>query len=140
MLEHFINYFNRQFNRCVPISGIDDDALAAMMGYDWPGNVRELSNAIEGAFTFSRKTIIGLADLPEPVAGGPSGSLPRPEFSPPLAAPVKDAIPIPTLADVERDLVKRALQSSEGNKVKAARLLKISRKKLYATIDKYGLS
>jgi len=138
LLDHFINYFNEQFNRRVPIGGIDDDALAAMMGYDWPGNVRELSNAIEGAFTFSRNTIIGLADLPAPVAGGPSGTLARPEFTPPLAAPVKDSIP--TLADVERDLVKRALQSSEGNKVKAARLLKISRKKLYATIDKYGLS
>ena len=138
LLEHFINYFNEQFNRRVPIGGIADDALAAILRYDWPGNVRELSNAIEGAFTFSRNPIIGLADLPAPIAGGPSGSLAPPGFIHPLATPVKSAIP--TLADVERDLVKRALESSDGNKVKAAKLLRISRKKLYATIDKYGLS
>ena len=45
-----------------------------------------------------------------------------------------------TFAEVERDLISRALESTGGNKVAAAKLLRISRKKLYAKISKYGLT
>jgi DNA-binding NtrC family response regulator len=48
-------------------------------------------------------------------------------------------VPIGTFAETERAIIQRALESTEGNKVQAARLLKISRKKLYAKIAKYGL-
>jgi DNA-binding NtrC family response regulator len=44
-----------------------------------------------------------------------------------------------TFADSERIIIQRALESTGGNKVQAARLLKISRKKLYAKIAKYVL-
>jgi two-component system response regulator AtoC len=132
LVEHFIDLFNEQLKRPSTISGIADDAVAAMQAYDWPGNVRELSNALEGAFTFSSNPFITLADLPAQISGQEkpldTGA------SAPAVAPA-----IPTFADVERDLVARALASAEGNKVKAAKLLRISRKKLYATIDKYGL-
>ena len=138
LVEHFINYFNEQRNRSAPIGSIADNALAAMMRYDWPGNVRELTNAIEGAFTFSHDTVIGLADLPAPIAGGEPGPLAASDSSNPTHSASKGAIP--AFADVECDLVKRAMESSHGNKVKAAKLLRISRKKLYATIDKYGLN
>ncbi len=132
LVEHFIDLFNEQLKRPTPISGIADDALAAMQAYEWPGNVRELSNALEGAFTFSPNPVITLADLPAPISG---------QEKPPAADGAANtmAAAIPTFADVERDLVARALASAEGNKVKAAKLLRISRKKLYATIDKYGL-
>ncbi len=132
LVEHFIDLFNEQLKRPTPISGIADDVLAAMQQYEWPGNVRELSNALEGAFTFSHNPIITLADLPATI----SAQGPRPGGVP-SAHEARGAIP--TFADVERELVARALASSEGNKVKAAKLLRISRKKLYATIDKYGL-
>ena len=46
---------------------------------------------------------------------------------------------IGTFAEAERELIARALKSTEGNKVQAAALLRISRKKLYAKIEKYGL-
>jgi len=48
-------------------------------------------------------------------------------------------LPIGTFADTERELIARALSATEGNKVQAAALLRISRKKLYAKIEKYGL-
>jgi DNA-binding NtrC family response regulator len=44
-----------------------------------------------------------------------------------------------TFADVERDLILRALKACDWNKVQAASMLKISRKKLYAKISKYQL-
>ncbi len=132
LVEHFINLFNEQFRRAAPMSGIEPAALAEMSRYEWPGNVRELSNAIEGAFTFARGPLITLADLPAAISGRVT-----PEAGYGGKEPGKSGVP--TFAEVERDLVARALASSEGNKARAAKLLRISRKKLYATIDKYGL-
>jgi DNA-binding NtrC family response regulator len=55
---------------------------------------------------------------------------------PPVAEPASD---VGTFAQVERDLIRRALENCDWNKVHAAAMLKISRKKLYAKISKYGL-
>ncbi len=117
---------------------IEEDAIAAMMEYSWPGNARELSNAIEGAFTFGRSPLIRLQDLPTNVAGG---WLER------RAAQITDEGPqeatsapaIGSFAEAESEIIARALKSTDGNKVAAAALLRISRKKLYAKIEKYGL-
>ncbi|MGH7934959.1 MAG: sigma 54-interacting transcriptional regulator [Candidatus Binataceae bacterium] len=130
LIEHFIALFDEKLRPRVAVHGIEDDALAAMRGYDWPGNVRELSNTIEGAFTFGRVPMIRLEDLPQVLSGRP------PEIYH-EAAPTSQ--PIGTFADAERDLIARALESTSGNKLAAARLLRISRKKLYAKIAKYGL-
>jgi len=103
----------------------------------WPGNVRELSNAIEGAFTFSHSAVISLDELPAAVAG----CRPEQRSQPPQVASPEGAsnLPIGSFAEAERELIARALRSTEGNKVQAAALLRISRKKLYAKIEKYGI-
>jgi transcriptional regulator with PAS, ATPase and Fis domain len=129
LVEHFMTLFNEKLKPRVPVTGIDPEALEAMQRYQWPGNVRELSNAIESAFTFSRSPVIRLQDLPPAMSGG-KGS---------VQAPAPTA-PVTSFADAERDLIVRALESTGGNKVAAAKLLRISRKKLYAKIAKYGLS
>jgi transcriptional regulator with PAS, ATPase and Fis domain len=129
LAEHFISLFNQKLMRAVPVAGIADDALEAMKHYSWPGNVRELANAIEGAFTFGRASVIRLDDLP------PQLNRDRPA-APPAAVP---SGMVGTFADAERDLIVRALESTQGNKARAAKLLKISRKKLYAKIAKYQL-
>jgi two-component system response regulator AtoC len=127
LVEHFIALFNERLRPAVPVLGVDGEALAALEGYAWPGNVRELSNTIEAAFTFGRSDTIRMGHL-------------SPEISHQvLAKPVLPAGPLPTFADAERELVHRALAVTGGNKVQAAKLLRISRKKLYAKIDKYGL-
>jgi len=48
------------------------------------------------------------------------------------------APPVSTFAETERELIARALEMTGGNKLRAAKLLGISRKKLYAKIAKYG--
>ncbi|MGO9450977.1 MAG: sigma-54 interaction domain-containing protein [Candidatus Binataceae bacterium] len=135
LVEHFIRLFNEKLQPKIAVQGIEEDALEAMKRYRWPGNVRELSNAIEGAFTFGRSSMIRLRDLPRAIVqstgAGPSQSR--------AAALPQPGVPIGSFAEAERDLIARALASTGGNKVAAASLLRISRKKLYAKIAKYNL-
>ena len=137
LVEHFIEFFNEKLQPRISVRGIKEDALDAMTKYSWPGNVRELSNAIEGAFTFGRSAMIRRQDLPASVTGHrpQKGSVGSDETSRETA---RD-LPIGTFAETERELIGRALKSTDGNKVAAAALLRISRKKLYAKIEKYGL-
>ena len=128
LVEHFINLFNQKIGRRTPVVGIEPLALAAMERYSWPGNVRELSNSIESAFTFGRSQLIQLEDLPPAIHH--RSSAPAPSHTETLG----------TFADIERDVIRRSLEATGGNKVQAAKLLRVSRKKLYAKIRKYGLS
>jgi transcriptional regulator with PAS, ATPase and Fis domain len=129
LVEHFIDLFNARHVRPTPVTGIEEEALEAMRRYEWPGNVRELANAIESAFTFGRSHLIRLTDLPPALTGGQTAR----QLS------TSCAVPIGTFAESERTIIQRALEFTEGNKVQAAKLLRISRKKLYAKIAKYGL-
>jgi transcriptional regulator with PAS, ATPase and Fis domain len=128
LVEHFINLFNQKISRRTPVVGIEPLALAAMERYSWPGNVRELSNSIESSFTFGRSQLIQLEDLPPAIHH--QSSAPAPSHTETLG----------TFADIERDVIRRSLEATGGNKVQAAKLLRVSRKKLYAKIRKYGLS
>jgi len=139
LVDHFIAFMNEKLRPQVPVHGIEPAALEAMMRYSWPGNVRELSNAIEGAFTFGRSPLVRLMDLPPAVAAAANASgADALRMSTPVQAVQPPGI-VGSFADTERDLIKRALETTGGNKVAAARLLRISRKKLYAKIAKYGL-
>ncbi len=132
LVEHFIELFNEKLQPRVPVRGVEEDAIAALTSYSWPGNVRELSNTIEGAFTFGRSPMIRAQDLPARVAGS------RASRNADTQSAEADR-PVGTFAEAERELIARALRSTGGNKVAAAALLRISRKKLYAKIEKYGL-
>jgi DNA-binding NtrC family response regulator len=138
LVEHFIEYFNEKLQPRIAVRAIEEDAIAAMTEYSWPGNVRELSNAVEGAFTFGRSPLIRLQDLPINLAGS---RLERraPRITDEAPQETTSALAIGSFAEAEREIIARALKSSEGNKVAAAALLRISRKKLYAKIEKYGL-
>jgi transcriptional regulator with PAS, ATPase and Fis domain len=127
LVDHFITLFNEKLKPRTPVHGIESDAMAAMRAYSWPGNVRELSNAIESAFTFGRSPTIKLEHLP-PAISGTRADREKPSNG-----------EIGSFADAERELIARALETTSGNKLAASKLLKISRKKLYAKITKYGL-
>jgi transcriptional regulator with PAS, ATPase and Fis domain len=130
LIDHFVNFFNEKQLRLQSVTGIDSDALSAMQNYAWPGNVRELSNAIEGAFIFGRSPIIDMASLPAEISKNPA-----PSNNYRVAS-----MPIGSFADAERDIIARALDMASGNKVHAAKTLRISRKRLYAKIERYGLT
>jgi two-component system, NtrC family, response regulator AtoC len=136
LADHFIALFNRRITRTAPITGIEPRALEAMGRYNWPGNVRELSNAIESAFTFGPVETIRLADLPSAVAAGAEIPPAAPQSVTPGGAASTATL---SFTDTERDLIRRALASTGGNKFRAAKLLGISRKRLYARLRRYQL-
>ncbi|MFZ1119157.1 MAG: helix-turn-helix domain-containing protein, partial [Candidatus Binataceae bacterium] len=138
LVEHFIAFFNEKLQPKVMVTGIERDALEAMQQrHLWPGNVRELSNAIESAFTFSHSPVIGLEELPAAVvASRPEQSSQSSNGATQEAAAV---LSIGSFAEAEREIIARALKTTDGNKVQASALLRISRKKLYAKIEKYGI-
>jgi Bacterial regulatory protein, Fis family len=121
--------FQERVGRNVP--GIEEDALGAMMNHSWPGSVREFANAIEGIFTFTRASQIRLQDLPRTI-----GAIQPPRLSAATAFLQPAPQRVPSLAEVERNLIASVLENTRGNKVAAAELLGISHKKRYAKIAK----
>jgi DNA-binding NtrC family response regulator len=123
LVNHFLRRFNRRFRR--DVRGITPDALEALSGFDFPGNVRELENVIERAFAMGAREQLTLADLPSLTA--------RATGMPPISART-----LPTLADVEKDLILRALALLDNDKEEAARALGISRRTIYRRLKEYG--
>jgi DNA-binding NtrC family response regulator len=128
------------------ISGIDPSALRALSTYSWPGNVRELRNAIDFALTIGTGSTLRREDLPPHVLRGadPSAvSEPSSTVSPPAASPEPESASsseiIPTMEESERELIRRALAATGGNKLQAARMLGISRHRLYDSLRRFGL-
>jgi DNA-binding NtrC family response regulator len=146
LTSHFIRILNAEAGPAVPVAGIAQDAMAALLRHSWPGNVRELSNAIESAVTFGHSSRIRLKDLPQNVRRNQAGAA-RPLLDGTAAPTEIDGVParqssgaLPkTFDETERELIERTLQMAGHNKTYAAELLKISRKKLYARLVKYGL-
>jgi DNA-binding NtrC family response regulator len=124
LVSHFLRRFNRRFHR--EVRGITPEAMAALNGYTFPGNVRELENLMERAFAMGAKDQITLADLPSLAKG-------------PVAAPVTSPETIPMLADVERELILKALSMLKDDKEAAARALGISRRTIYRRLKEYGV-
>src|SRR5712692_5683190 len=123
LVTHFLRRFNRRFHR--DIRGITADALAALMAFDFPGNVRELENLIERAYAMGAHEQITIADLPSLTARA-------------AGLPAISDRSLPTLAEVEKDLILRALALLDNDKEEAARALGISRRTIYRRLKEYG--
>ena len=104
---------------------LSSEALDRIMAYDWPGNVRELENSLERAVTLASGPLIRITDLPS--------TLQSP--APATASGFSESV-IP-LEEMERQAIERALTSTGGDKLQAARLLRIGKTTLYRKLGKY---
>jgi DNA-binding NtrC family response regulator len=126
----FIDNMSRQYG--IPVPKLDDDAEKYILEYTWPGNVRELKNQIERILLLGNGEVISRQHFDQ-------GSIPPPSARP----PADFGIPMPEegigLEEVERELIRRALERFHGNVSRAARYLKVSRQTLIYRIKKHGL-
>jgi DNA-binding NtrC family response regulator len=116
--------------RKLPFSGITEEAIAALQARRWPGNVRELEHALEQALILSRGAPIRPDHFTAPAAES-SGDI----FS---DVPLEAGMHL-LVGQLERTLIERALARAEGNRTKAAEILKISRRLLYDKLREYEL-
>lgn len=127
LVEHFLNLFRQHANR--RIAGVEPEALEILVRHNWPGNVRELRNIIERAIVLGGDTTIGVDDICLP-------PLLQPVFSPPASTTNSEFQPT-ALEDLERLHILGMLEYAQGNKSKAAQLLKIERSTLDRKLKRY---
>jgi Nif-specific regulatory protein len=158
LVQHIIKKFNERLKK--QISGIADDALAALEAHAWPGNIRELENVLERTILFCKNERIERADLQLAGAAPAEPAIPRTTSSGAMAPVIEDDLDDDdavsgelagassgSLKDivraetsrVERELIVKALEETGGNVTQAARLLKISRKSLQMKMKELGL-
>ena len=122
LVQHFISKFGRGEKKSV--SEISKDAMEVLLNHSWPGNVRELENVIQRAITLSRQDTISLEDLPSCLVEEKESNL------------VQQAIQQKyTMAQLEKEYIRKVLIEVGGNKSKAAEILGYDRKTLYRKIE-----
>jgi DNA-binding NtrC family response regulator len=125
LLDHFFHIFAEKYDR--PLKGFSQAAYQRLFAHPWPGNTRELQNAVERAVLLSKGPLIEVEDLP---------------FGLKTAEPSLDDFHVPpnlTLAEIERLVITKTLQRTQGNKQAAAQILGIYRPRLYSKIKKYQI-
>lgn len=127
-----INYFLKKHTRNTSrlVRGLTPETKRLMTDYGWPGNVRQLESAIERAILLCEGDLITIEDLPLEV---------RQESRP----TVEGAFKLPpegiSFEDVERDLIMQAMEQSDFNITKAAKLLGLTFRTLQYRLEKFGI-
>ncbi len=130
LVDHFLN---RQRRNYPELKGIDSAALKRLINYSWPGNVRELEALIERLSIMRREGWIEEDELPPEVTG-------RSVDQPTITIP-PDGVDFAGLVDTfETDLILQALDATEWNKNRAAKLLGLRRTTLVEKIRSKGLT
>lgn len=118
----FLKEYAALYNRSV--EAITPEAMRLLEAHSWPGNVRELRHAVEKAVIVGEGSMLGAADF----TLTPS----RPQ---PLSPPSADL----TLADMEKTMIRTAIDDCNGNLSAAATRLGITRQTLYNKMKRYGI-
>ncbi|MFZ5449926.1 MAG: sigma-54 interaction domain-containing protein [Thermodesulfobacteriota bacterium] len=128
LVKYFLEQLNRKFNKRV--RGVDPKVMKILCRHSWPGNVRELQHVLEYCFVFAKGPLITERHLPrlESAWVGRELELPITEGS------------VSPLQSLEKKTILMALQMTQGSKQEAARMLKISRSKLWRKMRLYKIS
>ena len=123
LAHHFMQQIAAENQR--PACAVTPEALAALKAYDWPGNVRELRNTLEGIIVLSVREIIELSDLPAYIS-----RLPAPQLA---------IQPGMTMAEIEKEAIRRMLEQTGGHRANTAAALGLSVRTLHRKIKEYQL-
>ena len=134
LVKAFIEKYNRRLGK--DLTGASAEAIQALMTYQWPGNIRELENVIERGLLFAESTALTMDDLNEQIKRSPVQSGDAPPLT--SAVEITEDVGQRSMKDIvrsatdhlERGLITKALEETNGNVTRAAHLLQISRKGL----------
>jgi PAS domain S-box-containing protein len=126
LIDHFRQVFNEKFKKNV--EEISREVLDLFMTYPWPGNIRELEHAIEHAFILCRGQTIVPDHLPAAIRDYVR------------AEKVKTGSKTPSKRLTGEQDILEALNKTDGNKAKAARILGINRRTVYRKMGKNQLA
>jgi len=143
LVESYLGYFGTRVGR--EVTGITDDALAALHEYSWPGNVRELINVIERAMLLCSEGKITLDELPQAITGRRTARssrlawvdadvVPEEWLQKPLTEVRKEV-----LTNLERAYLRGLLQETGGRVGETARRAGIQPRSLYEKMKHHGL-
>ncbi|MGA2133749.1 MAG: sigma-54 dependent transcriptional regulator [Bryobacteraceae bacterium] len=119
LVHHFVDHFSGVYGK--NIEGLTRRAEALLVRYHWPGNVRELENAIGYACMMAESPQIDVADLPD-------------NFHRELPADAA-GIELVSVEEIQRIHARKVLEYFEGNKLRAAEVLGVSRATLYRLLS-----
>ncbi len=127
LIQHFIEKYRKKQEKS-KIRRISPEALQVLMLYHWPGNVRELENIIERTFALEGNEAIQISDLPDYLIQQ------VPKEVPSMGTTLR------SLQEIEKEAIDRTLRAVNGDKNRAAKVLKIDRTTLYRKMKRYHLS
>ncbi|MEN3326870.1 MAG: hypothetical protein V7638_1677 [Acidobacteriota bacterium] len=128
LIEFFLKKHTKNTSRL--ITGLTPETRKLMLEYSWPGNVRQLESAIERAILLSEGDLITPEDLPTEV---------RQEVGPAAEGAFKLPAEGINFEDVERNLITQAMEQTDYNITKAAKLLGLTFRTLQYRLEKFGI-
>jgi two-component system, NtrC family, response regulator AtoC len=129
LANYFIETFGREFNKHV--KGISNMAEKMLLEYNWPGNIRELKNVIERALILGNDDMLLLEHLPLEIIA--KSTTAGPQLSPFKLPP--EGIDI---EEVEKELIRQALENTDWNQSKAAKKLSLGIDAFRYRMKKFG--
>ena len=135
LAECFIKEFDKQYE--FGPRTLSETSKELLREYHWPGNVRELRNAIKRAMIMHDAELISPEMIPVSIRSTNSLATQMGNSKQLVIDIPKDGV---TFEEVEKLLIAHTLRSTDWNKNKAARMLKISRPRLLRKIEKYDLN
>jgi arginine utilization regulatory protein len=136
LTDYFIRKFNKKFYK--NMTGINENAMKALLRHNWPGNVRELEHAIEHSMLMAEDSVIGWEDLP--ILGNidltsNDSNMFSDDCLKLIGTPLKDM----TNA-FEKQVIEKALAEKSYSITKTAQLLGIPRQTLHYKINNFGIN
>ncbi|HEX8176875.1 MAG TPA: sigma-54 dependent transcriptional regulator [Pyrinomonadaceae bacterium] len=128
LINHFLNKYTRNTARLC--NGLTPDTRRLMQEYSWPGNVRQLESAVERALLLCEGPMIDVEDLPLEI---------RQETRPAQAGAFRLPPEGISFEDVERDLIIQAMEQTDYNITKSAKLLGLTFRTLQYRLEKFGI-
>lgn len=122
LADRFLKEYAGLYNH--PVQSVSPEAISLLSSHSWPGNVRELRHAVEKAVIVAEATELRPEDF---TLSGPRAN--------PVTQPAADV----TLADMEKTMIRAAIDDCNGNLSAAATRLGITRQTLYNKMKRYGI-